>query len=45
MNPMQHYRRAQEEFDTVVAAAPADAWEAPSACSAWTVRDVAGHLI
>jgi uncharacterized protein (TIGR03086 family) len=45
MNRMQHYRRAQEEFDTVVAAVPADAWEAPSACSAWTVRDVAGHLI
>jgi uncharacterized protein (TIGR03086 family) len=45
MNPMQHYRRAQAEFDAVLAVVPADVWDAPSACSAWTVRDVAGHLI
>lgn len=45
MNPMQRYRRAQAEFDAVLTAVPAEAWDAPSACSAWTVRDVAGHLI
>ena len=45
MNPMQHYRRAQAEFDAVLTGVPDGAWDAPSACSAWTVRDVAGHLI
>ena len=39
------YRRAQDGFDQVVRAVPADRWDAPSACELWTVRDVAGHVI
>lgn len=44
-NLMESYRRAQEGFDGVLAAVPADRWDAPSACTGWTVRDVAGHVI
>lgn len=39
------YRRAQDAFDAVVAAVPADRWDGPSACAEWTVRDIAGHVI
>jgi uncharacterized protein (TIGR03086 family) len=39
------YRRAQDHFDEVLRAVPADRWGAPSACELWTVRDVAGHGI
>jgi uncharacterized protein (TIGR03086 family) len=42
---MDRYRRAQDRFDAVLAAVPAERWDAPSACSEWTVRDVAGHVI
>jgi uncharacterized protein (TIGR03086 family) len=42
---MDRYRRAQDGFDAVLAAVPADRWDAPSACSEWTVRDVAGHVV
>ena len=42
---MEQYRRAQDGFDAVVAAVPADRWDAPSACPEWTVRDVAGHIV
>ena len=42
---MAAYRRAQDCFDAVIAAVPADKWDAPSACAGWTVRDVAGHVI
>jgi uncharacterized protein (TIGR03086 family) len=42
---MEQYRLAQDEFDAVLAAVPADRWDAPSACAEWTVRDVAGHAI
>lgn len=42
---MEQYRLAQDGFDAVLAAVPADRWEAPSACAEWTVRDVAGHVI
>lgn len=42
---MENYRRAQDGFDAVLAAVPAERWEAPSACPEWTVRDVAGHVI
>lgn len=42
---MAHYRRAQECFDEVLTAVPPDRWDVPSACTQWTVRDVAGHVI
>ncbi len=45
MHTMECYRRAQDGFDAVLAAVPADSWDAPSACAQWTVRDVAGHVI
>jgi uncharacterized protein (TIGR03086 family) len=44
-NTMDSYRRAQDGFDAVLAAVPADGWGEPSACALWTVRDVAGHVI
>ena len=44
-NTMASYRRAQDGFDAVLAAVPESGWDKPSACSAWTVRDVAGHVI
>ena len=42
---LERYRLAQDGFDAVVAAVPADRWEAVSACAEWTVRDVAGHVV
>lgn len=44
-NLMERYRRAQDGFDAVLRVVSADRWDAPSACSEWTVRDVAGHVI
>lgn len=41
---MEQYRLAQDEFDATLAAVPADGWDAPSVCTEWTVRDVAGHV-
>jgi uncharacterized protein (TIGR03086 family) len=45
MDAMQRYQRAQDGFDAVLAAVRPDQWDAPSACTEWTVRDVAGHVI
>jgi uncharacterized protein (TIGR03086 family) len=45
MDTMESYLRAQDEFDTVLAAVPPDRWDTSSACPLWTVRDVAGHVI
>lgn len=45
MDILDSYRRAQDGFDAVLAAVPAERWDAPSHCSEWTVRDVAGHVI
>jgi uncharacterized protein (TIGR03086 family) len=42
---MEWYRRAQDGFDAVLAAVPADKWDVASACEQWTLRDVAGHVI
>lgn len=44
-NLLEPYRRAQDGFDAVVAAVPAGRWNAQSACAAWSVRDVAGHVV
>src|SRR5689334_21469785 len=40
MDTMDLYRRAQDEFDAVLAAVPDSRWDAPSACAEWSVRDV-----
>jgi uncharacterized protein (TIGR03086 family) len=45
VNAMEAYRRAQDGFDTVLAAVPAQKWDTPSACAQWTLRDVAGHIM
>jgi uncharacterized protein (TIGR03086 family) len=45
MDMMESYRRAQDGFDAMLAAVPADMWDAPSPCPGWTLRDVAGHVI
>lgn len=45
MDTVELYRQAQDEFDAVMAAVPPDQWDAPSECSEWSVRDVAGHVI
>jgi uncharacterized protein (TIGR03086 family) len=45
MDTMQSYRQAQDGFDAVLAAVRPHQWDMPSACSEWTVRDVAGHVI
>jgi uncharacterized protein (TIGR03086 family) len=42
---MELYRRAGDGLDAVLAAVPANRWDAPSACAEWTVKDVAGHVI
>jgi uncharacterized protein (TIGR03086 family) len=45
METMQLYRLAQDGFEKVLTAVRPDQWDAPSACTEWTVRDVAGHVI
>ena len=45
MNVLEAYGRAQDHFDAVLAAVPVQAWDRPSECALWTVRDVAGHVI
>lgn len=39
------YRRALDGFEPVLCAVPADGWDAPSPCTDWSARDVAGHVI
>ena len=45
MTVMKSYLRAQDGFDAILAAVVSQAWDRPSACTEWTVRDVAGHVI
>jgi uncharacterized protein (TIGR03086 family) len=45
VSTLEAYRRAQDSFDAVLAAVPAQKWDRPSACAQWTLRDVAGHVI
>jgi uncharacterized protein (TIGR03086 family) len=45
MNAMDAYQRSQDSFEAVLAHVPPQKWDSPSACSQWTLRDVAGHVI
>lgn len=45
MDTMDRYTRSQDGFDRIVAAVPHDRWDAPSACSEWSARDVLGHVV
>ncbi len=42
---MDRYCRAQDGFDAVAAAVPAEQWDTPSACAGWSNRDVLGHIV
>ncbi|HEU5157067.1 MAG TPA: TIGR03086 family metal-binding protein [Streptosporangiaceae bacterium] len=39
------YQRALDGCEAVLCAVPADGWAAPSPCTEWSARDVAGHLV
>jgi uncharacterized protein (TIGR03086 family) len=39
------YQRALDGLEAVLCAIPGDGWDAPSPCTEWSARDVAGHLI
>ena len=41
---MELYKLAQDRMDAVLAQVRDDQWDRPSACTEWTVRDVAGHV-
>jgi uncharacterized protein (TIGR03086 family) len=41
---MTQFERAQDGLEAVLAAVPDDRWDSPSACTEWTVRDIAGHV-
>lgn len=43
-NVLANYRRSLAGFDEVIAHISDDAWDRPSRCSEWTVRDVVGHV-
>lgn len=45
MDIMESYRQAQDGLEAVLAAVQPGQWDARSACTEWTVRDVAGHVI
>lgn len=39
------YQRALDGLEAVLCAVPAARWNAPSPCTEWSARDVAGHLV
>src|SRR3712207_9002669 len=39
------YAAADRPLTAVLDAVPADAWDRPSTCEGWTVRDVVRHLV
>jgi uncharacterized protein (TIGR03086 family) len=39
------YQRRAGQLAAVLASVPPDAWDRPSPCAEWTVRDVAAHLV
>ncbi len=39
------YQRALDGFEAVLCAIPGNGWDAPSPCTEWSARDVAGHMI
>lgn len=43
--PHQLFRGAVAEFGDRLSAVPADAWEAPTPCTEWTVRDLTAHVV
>lgn len=43
--PADRFRRTADGFADRIAAVPADRWDSPSPCPAWTARDVVAHVI
>jgi uncharacterized protein (TIGR03086 family) len=41
----ERYQRLSDAFAAKVAAVPNDAWEEPSPCEGWTVRDLVQHVV
>lgn len=39
------YRKMADQFDSRVAAVPANAWERPSPCEGWVARDIVRHVV
>jgi uncharacterized protein (TIGR03086 family) len=39
------HERAMAEFDRRVRGVPGDAWDAPTPCAGWSVRDLVNHLV
>lgn len=39
------YRRLSAEFAARIAAVPDDAWDAPTPCADWSVRDLVDHVV
>lgn len=44
-NPHHLFRQALDEFGDRVLAVPADAWNGPTPCPEWTVRDLVHHVV
>ena len=44
MTPADRYRHHADRFDRLLAAVPADRWDAPSPCDGWTALDVVRHV-
>lgn len=44
-SPADRYARLRDRFRTTLAAVPADAWEAPTPCEGWSVRELVQHVI
>lgn len=43
--PADRFRRTADGFADRIAAVPADRWDSPSPCPAWSARDIAAHVI
>lgn len=44
-DPRPLLRRAMHGFGRRLAAIPADAWQEPTTCAGWTVRDLVDHVV
>lgn len=42
---VERYRRRADRFEALITGVPDGAWESPSPCAEWTVRDVVGHIL
>ena len=45
MTPADRFHHHADRFDRLIAAVPADGWDAASPCDGWTALDVVGHVV